>query len=113
GGARADFVTTAVRTGDGISLLVVETERDGFAVTRRLSKMGWHCSDTAELAYVDVRVPAANLVGPEGSGFAQLMRHFTTERLSLAVQAYATAQRCLDLTLAWVRDRHTFGRPLA
>jgi acyl-CoA dehydrogenase len=112
-GARADFVTTAVRTGDAISLLVVETDRDGFAVTRRLEKMGWHCSDTAELSYVDVRVPVGNLVGPEGSGFAQLMRHFATERLSLAVQAYATAQRCLDLTLAWVRERHTFGRPLA
>jgi acyl-CoA dehydrogenase len=112
-GARADFVTTAVRTGDSISLLVVETDREGFAVTRRLEKMGWHCSDTAELSYVDVRVPAGNLVGPEGSGFAQLMRHFATERLSLAVQAYATAQRCLDLTLQWVRDRYTFGRPLA
>ena len=112
-GARADFVTTAVRTGDSLSLLVVEKERDGFTVTRRLEKMGWHCSDTAELSYVDVRVPVGNLIGPQGSGFAQLMRHFATERLSLAVQAYATAQRCLDLTLAWVRDRHTFGRPLA
>ena len=116
-GARADFVTTAVRTGgpgaQGISLLVVDTDTPGFSVTRRLEKMGWHCSDTAELSFVDVRVPAANLVGPEHSGFAQIMRHFAAERISLAVQAYATAQRCLDLTIAWCRDRNTFGRPLA
>src|SRR5207247_8229732 len=112
-GARADFVTTAVRTGDSISLLVVETDREGFAVTRRLEKMGWHCSDTAELSYVDVRVPVANLVGDEGTGFAQIMRHFASERISLAVQAYATAQRCLDLTTDWTKTRKTFGEPLA
>jgi len=105
-GARADFATTAVRTEAGFALLVVD---GGFTVTRRLDKMGWHCSDTAELSFVDVRVPAGNAVG----GFGELMTHFATERISLAVQAYATAQRCLDLTLAWVRDRHTFGRPLA
>jgi acyl-CoA dehydrogenase len=116
-GARADFVTTAVRTGgpgyEGVSLLVVDTASPGFSVTRRLEKLGWHCSDTAELSYVDVRVPVANLVGAEGGGFVQIMHHFGGERISLAVQAYATAQRCLDLTLAWTRDRHTFGRPLA
>jgi acyl-CoA dehydrogenase len=116
-GARADFVTTAVRTGErgygGVSLLVVDTDAEGFGVTRRLEKLGWHCSDTAELSYVDVRVPAANLVGAEDTGFAQIMRHFAAERLSLAVQAYATAQRCFDLTLRWVQDRHTFGRPLS
>jgi acyl-CoA dehydrogenase len=105
-GARADFATTAVQTEEGFRLLVVG---GGFTVTRRLDKLGWHCSDTAELSFVDVRVPRRNAVG----GFAELMTHFATERISLAVQAYATAQRCLDLTLAWVRDRHTFGRPLA
>jgi len=115
-GARADFVTTAVRTGEpgygGISLLVVERGTPGFTVTRRLEKMGWHCSDTAELSFVDARVPAANLVGPENGGFAQIMRQFQVERITMAVQAYATAQRCLDLTLEWVRQRETFGRPL-
>jgi acyl-CoA dehydrogenase len=118
-GARADFVTTAVRTGPpgsghrGVSLLVVDTDSPGFTVTRRLDKLGWHCSDTAELSYVDVRVPAANLVGAEHSGFAQIMRHFAGERLSLAGQACATARRCLDLAVAWCRQRHTFGAPLA
>ncbi|HEX6498838.1 MAG TPA: acyl-CoA dehydrogenase family protein [Micromonosporaceae bacterium] len=115
-GARADFVTTAVRTGvpgyGGVSLLVVDTDRAGFSVTRRLEKMGWHCSDTAELSYVDVAVPTSRLVGAENTGFAALMRHFTHERISLAVQAYATAQRCLDLSVTWCRDRSTFGRPL-
>jgi acyl-CoA dehydrogenase len=115
-GCRADFVTTAVRTGDtgarGLSLLVVEKGTPGFTVTRKLDKMGWHCSDTAELSYVDVRVPARNLVGAEGAGFAQVATHFVTERLALAVQGYATAQRALDLTVEWCRLRETFGRPL-
>jgi acyl-CoA dehydrogenase len=116
-GVRADFVTTAVRTGGpgyaGVSLLVVEKGTPGFTVSRKLDKMGWLCSDTAELSYADVRVPAANLVGAEGSGFLQIAQQFQAERLSLAVQAYATAQRCFDLTLQWIRDRETFGRPLA
>jgi len=116
-GVRADFVTTAVRTGEagygGVSLLVIDKDTPGFSVARRLDKMGWRCSDTAELSFVDVRVPVANLVGPENSGFVQIMRQFQSERLSLAVQAYATAARCLDLSLEWARQRHTFGRPLA
>lgn len=115
-GTRADFVTTAVRTGgpgyQGVSLLVVERGTPGFTVTRRLAKMGWHCSDTAELSYDEVRVPVANLVGAEGTGFVQIAQQFQNERISLAVQACATAQRCLDLTVAWARSRETFGRPL-
>jgi len=115
-GARADFVTTAVRTGEpgygGVSLLVIERGTPGFTVTRRLEKMGWHCSDTAELSFMDARAPAENLVGPENAGFALIMRQFQVERVTMAVEAYATAQRCLDLTLEWVRQRETFGRPL-
>jgi acyl-CoA dehydrogenase len=115
-GARADFVTTAVRTGEpgahGLSLLVVERDTPGFTVSRKLEKMGWSCSDTAELSFADARVPVGNLVGAENSGFAQIATNFVTERLSLAVQAYAGAQRALDLTVAWCRQRETFGRPL-
>ncbi|WP_447006904.1 acyl-CoA dehydrogenase family protein [Saccharothrix isguenensis] len=115
-GDRADFVTTAVRTGGpgygGVSLLVIEKGTPGFTVDRRLEKMGWHCSDTADLSFVDARVPAANLVGAEDAGFALVMRQFQVERLSLAVQACATAQRCLDLTVAYTRERRTFGEPL-
>ncbi|MFD2416100.1 acyl-CoA dehydrogenase family protein [Amycolatopsis pigmentata] len=115
-GCRADFVTTAVRTSGpgahGLSLLVVERGTPGFTVGRKLEKMGWACSDTAELSYVDARVPAENLVGAEGSGFAQLATQFVAERLSLAVQAYAIARRSLDLALGWCRLRETFGRSL-
>jgi acyl-CoA dehydrogenase len=115
-GVRADFVVTAVRTGDsgahGISLLVVEKGTPGFTVGRKLEKMGWLCSDTAELSYVDVRVPAENLVGAENTGFVQIAQNFVSERLGLAAQAYASAQRCLDLTVEWCRMRETFGAPL-
>jgi acyl-CoA dehydrogenase len=116
-GVRADFVTTAVRTGGpgsrGVSLLVVERGAAGFTVDRRLAKMGWLCSDTAELGYAGVRVPAANLVGPEGGGFGLIMAQFVTERLALAVHAYAVAARALTLTRAWTQERTTFGAPLA
>ena len=116
-GVRADFVTTAVRTGGpghgGISLLVVEKGTPGFAVDRSLRKMGWHCSDTAELSFVDARVPVRNLVGAEGTGFAQIADQFVVERLALAVHGYGIAARSLDLAAAYCRDRSTFGRPLA
>ncbi len=115
-GVRADYVVTAVRTGGpgaaGVSLLVVEKGTPGFAVTRKLQKMGWRSSDTAELSYTDVRVPAANLVAAENTGFAQIAAAFVAERIGLAAQAYSSAQRCLDLTVRWCRDRETFGRPL-
>ncbi|TGN63411.1 acyl-CoA dehydrogenase [Nocardioides eburneiflavus] len=115
-GVRADFVTTAVRTGgpghSGISLLVVEKGTPGLTVDRSLRKMGWHCSDTAELSYVDCRVPVANLVGEEGSGFGQIADQFVVERIALAVHGYGIAARSLDLAAAYARDRETFGRPL-
>jgi acyl-CoA dehydrogenase len=116
-GVRADFVTTAVRTGGpghgGLSLLVVDKGLPGFSVSAPLDKMGWRASDTAELSFADVRVPAGNLVGAEGAGFLLIMKQFQTERLALATQAWALAQRALDLTLQWVQDRSTFGRPLS
>ncbi len=74
--------------------------------------MGWHCSDTAELSYVDVRVPVTNLVGAENSGFLQIAEQFVVERIALAVHAYGIAARSLELTAAYCRDRETFGRPL-
>lgn len=115
-GCRADFVTTAVRTGGpghaGVSLLVVERGTPGFEVSRRLDKMGWLCSDTAELSFRDAPVPVANLVGQEGAGFAQIMRHFQSERIGLATHGYAVAQRCLDLSVGWARERRSFGRVL-
>jgi acyl-CoA dehydrogenase len=113
---RADFITTVVRTGDdphhGVSLLVIDTGSAGFSVVRRLEKMGWLCSDTGELSYVDVRVPVSNLIGEEGSGFVQVAQQFAGERLALAVHGYGIAQRALDLTIDWTRNRIAFGKPL-
>src|SRR6478752_1871674 len=115
-GVRADFVTTAVRTGGpgagGVSLLVIEKGAPGFTVDRALAKMGWHCSDTAELSFVDVRVPVANLVGEENSGFYLIAEQFVVERIALAVHAYGIAARSLALTAAYCRERETFGKPL-
>jgi acyl-CoA dehydrogenase len=116
-GTRADYVTTVVRTGEpghrGLSLLIVDTNTPGFSVIRQLEKMGCACSDTAELSYDDVRVPVANLVGAEGTAFAQLMTRLDGERLQLAAQAVAIAHRAFDLALPWVRERVTFGQPLS
>jgi acyl-CoA dehydrogenase len=113
---RGDYVVAAVRTGGpgaaGVSLLVIEKGTPGFEVSRKLEKMGWRSSDTAELSFTDARVPAENLVGAENSGFFQIAQAFVSERVGLAVQAYSSAQRCLDITVAWCRDRETFGRPL-
>jgi len=115
-GVRADYVVTASRTGGpgaaGVSLIVVDKGTPGFEVTRKLDKMGWRSSDTAELSYTDVRVPVANLIGSENSGFAQIAAAFVPERVGMAAQAYSSAQRCLDLTVEWCRNRETFGRPL-
>ena len=115
-GVRADFVTTAVRTGApghaGLSLLVVEKGTPGFTVDRALAKMGWHCSDTAELGFAACRVPAANLVGDEGSGFLGIAEQFVVERIALAVHGYGIAARSLELTAAHCRERETFGKPL-
>lgn len=115
-GVRADFIVAAVRTGGpgagGISLVIIDSDSPGYSVTRRLAKMGWHCSDTAELGLLDVTVPQANVLGVD-QGFASLARHFVTERLSLAVTGYATGARCLDLAARWTQQRSTFGQPLA
>lgn len=118
-GCRADFVTTAVRTGGtdlrgarGISLLVIERGTPGFTISRKLDKMGWRSSDTAELSFADARVPAGNRIGPEHSGFQLIGLGFLSERIVIAAQAYSQAQRCLDLTVEWCRRRETFGRPL-
>lgn len=113
---RGDYVVAAVRTGGpgagGISMLVIEKGTPGFEVSRKLAKMGWRSSDTAELSFSDARVPVDNLIGAENSGFLQIAQAFVSERIGLAVQAYSSAQRCLDITVAWCRDRETFGKPL-
>ncbi len=115
-GVRADYYTVAVRTGGegfaGISLLLVEKGTAGFSVGRKLKKMGWWASDTAELFFDDCRVPAENLIGVENAGFACIMANFQSERLALAVMVNMTAQLALEESLRWAREREAFGKPI-
>lgn len=114
-GMRADFVTCAVRTGGdgmgGISLLVIEADTPGFTRSP-LQKMGWWSSDTATLYFQDCRVPVANRIGAENMGFMAIMMNFNQERIMLAAQAWAFAKVCYDESLAYGRERQTFGKPL-
>jgi acyl-CoA dehydrogenase len=114
-GMRADFITTAVRTGDagmgGISLLVIEAGTPGFTRTP-LQKMGWWASDTATLYFDNCRVPVENRIGGENAGFMAIMLNFNNERIMISAHAIASAQLCYDEALAYARERQTFGKPL-
>lgn len=114
-GLRADVITTAVRTGEpglgGVSLLVIEGDTPGLSRTP-LRKMGWWASDTATLYFQDCRVPVANRLGPENAGFIAIMKNFNSERLGLAAQAWAFGKVCLEESIAYARERVTFGKPL-
>ena len=120
-GATADlfFVAARVEQGDdrrrhkGISMFLVERETPGFTVSRTLDKMGMRASDTAELVFQDMRVPAENLLGREGVGFYEVMRVFQRERLVAGLHAHAMADRALEDTIAYVRERQAFGGPLS
>ena len=116
-GARADFYIVACKTDpdrghQGISQIIVDRDTPGFSVSRKLDKLGWRTSDTAELSFEDVRVPASNLLGGENKGFYQIMVGFQTERLIMAAGSVAAAQRCFDLTLEYAKTREAFGRPI-
>ncbi len=115
-GVRADYVTTLCRTGDdphqGLTFLVIEKGMPGFTVSKSLKKTGWRASDTAELSFDEVRVPAANRIGPEGSGFIALMQNFEAERLMLAVNGCALAELALSDAYDYAGQRQAFGRPI-
>ena len=114
-GMRADFLTVAVRTGGagagGVSLLLVEGDAPGLQRTP-LKKMGWWASDTATLYFENCRVPVANLIGEENSGFRTIMLNFNDERLHMAASSTAFARVCLDEAITWAKERKTFGKPL-
>jgi len=116
-GARADQLTCAVRTGSegfkGISLLVIEADTPGYAVSSKLRKMGWWTSDTAQIFFDDCQIPRENLLGQEGQGFYGIMENFQHERLQLAVMANMTAQMALEESVKYCREREAFGRALA
>ncbi|MGZ5276906.1 MAG: acyl-CoA dehydrogenase family protein [Caldimonas sp.] len=114
-GVRADWITLAVRTGGkgaaGISLIAVPGDAPGLERTP-LAKMGWWCSDTAQLRFAGCRVPADHLIGEENTGFRAIMDNFNGERLLMGAGATAFAEVCFDEALAWARQRKTFGTPL-
>ena len=115
-GMRADWITLAVRTSEakgagGISLLLVPGDSAGLSRTR-LDKMGWLCSDTAQLRFDGVRVPARYLLGAEGAGFKAIMGNFNGERFGIAAGALGFAEACYDEALAWAQQRKTFGQAL-
>jgi acyl-CoA dehydrogenase len=117
-GVRADFVVTAVKTtGEGghrgLSFLILEKGMEGFTVSRKLEKMGWHASDTGELAFQDVFVPEENLLGEENRGFYLIMANFQWERLLMALGSVGAMQATLERTIEFARERHAFGRPIA
>jgi alkylation response protein AidB-like acyl-CoA dehydrogenase len=118
-GARAHFLTLVAKTDAGaghrgVSLFIVDTSLPGVSVSRRLAKLGMHASDTAEIALDDVCVPHDDLIGVEpGQGFAQLMWQLQYERLAGAAASVGHAAQVLDETIAYARERKTFGRPIA
>lgn len=118
-GTTADMVVTFVKTGEGnrpdaFSLLIVEKGMEGFDQGKKLSKMGFHGWDTAELSFTDVFIPEENLIsGKEGQGFIQLMLNLPLERLSIGVAAAAAGQAALDWTVAYTKDREAFGERIA
>jgi acyl-CoA dehydrogenase len=115
-GCRADFVTTAVRTGGpghgGVSLLIIERGTPGFTVSKKLAKMGWWASDTAELVFEGCRVPVANRIGEEDGGFVPIMMNFAVERLLLAGNCVAIAELAYRESVAYARERKAFGKPI-
>lgn len=116
-GTRADWLTVAVRTDlknkgpMGISMVMVPGDAPGITRTA-LKKMGWHCSDTAQIHFDNVRVPARYLVGEEGAGFKMILTNFNGERLSMAAMALGFSECCYDEALSWAQQRKTFGMAL-
>ena len=114
-GQNCDFVLLACRTNatkgaKGISLIIVESDREGFARGRNLEKIGQKAADTSELFFSDVAVPVSNLVGQEGKGFAIMMNELARERITIACRAMSEAQRAFELTVEYVKERKLFGQ---
>jgi len=116
-GCRADFVTLLAKTNPeagahGCSFFLVPTKTKGYSVSKKLKKIGNHASDTAELAFEDMRIPKRYLLGEENQGFMYLMQNFQTERLIACISSNAGAQLVIDDAIAFGRDRKAFGKPI-
>jgi len=117
-GNEAEMIIVCAKTdpskgSKGISLFLVDTSLPGFSTGKPINKMGQHCSDTAELFFENMRIPADSLLGEEGKGFVYLMQELPRERLGCAVQAIGHAQGALDLTVEYVKERKAFGQSVA
>ena len=111
-GIMADLVVVAARTGERLSLFVVERDTPGFERGRKLDKIGLPAQDTAELYFRDARVPAANMLGEQGQGLAYLISHLPRERLGVTAEAIATTRAIFNTTVDYCRQREAFGAPL-
>ncbi len=116
GGMRAKHFVVAARTGEGglggISLFYVEKGTPGFSQTALERKMGWWCSDTASLYFDECRIPAEHLMGEENLGFYAVMNNFNLERVGLIANALGSSKVCLEESIRYAGERHTFGKPL-
>lgn len=121
GGVLADRVLVVCRTAPstaenrrtGLSILVIDTSSPGYSVGRKINKIGLKTSDTAELSFVDVKVPVEDRLGEEGDGFSYLTHNLAQERLTIAFGAAATASAALRFAIDYVKDRKVFGKPVA
>ncbi len=116
-GVRADFLVTAVKTTadgghQGLSFLLIEKGMEGYSVSKKLEKLGWRASDTAELAFDDVFVPDENLLGEENKGFYLIMANFQWERLVMALGAVGSMGRMVDRSVEYAGQRTAFGKPI-
>jgi alkylation response protein AidB-like acyl-CoA dehydrogenase len=116
-GVRADFILMVAKTDptgghNGITLFLVDTDTPGFQVSRKLEKMGMHASDTAELAFEDMRVPADAVLGEIGKGFYHISWELQSERMVAAAGSVAGAERMFERTLEYAKEREAFGRPI-
>ena len=112
-GVYADYMVVAAKTqpelgNKGMSIFVIDSSTKGISTTK-LDKLGWRASDTAEIAFDNVIVPAKNLMGDEGKGFSYIMQHFALERLVMSINAHARAEYALDYALNYTSEREAFG----
>jgi len=115
-GVYSDYLIVAAKTDPsdkykGISIFIVDRSTKGVSATK-LNKLGWHASDTGEIAFDNVEIPAENLLGEEGKGFPYIMQHFALERLLMGVNAHARAEFAVDYAIKYMEERVAFGKSL-
>lgn len=115
-GFYADYMVVAAKTNSklghkGISIFIVDSKTKGISSTK-LNKLGWRASDTAEIAFDNVEIPASNLMGEEGKGFPYIMQHFALERMVMSINAHARSEYAINYAIQYMNERHAFGKTL-